>query len=477
MKNLILFIFFVFNLAGTINGQKILTLEESLKIALGQSYGIKTATLSLNSSQSSLEAAKLGLMSSVNLEFDLPNYARRLSSQFDPAIGSEQFFQVGYTTLEGRLFINQPILFSNGTVSLIGSLFGRDQFSGLTGTKRDYFSNLSIRLRQPLFIFNSQKANLERSEINLEKAKRNYTQTERDIIYNVTAAFFNLYKAKKNVEISAEKVKQTEDSYTTASNKFKAGLIAEVEALQLEVDLAASRNELLNSERNFEELRNDFKLLIGLDINEAIDVIASIRFVPVELEKEAIINSALKNRPDLLNAEDDIRLQEMTVDEVDSRRTFKAELNANYGINKNDEEFNRIFNNFQDTRSVTFTVSVPVWDWGQNSREVEAAEADFRQQKLRYDNIKESLIKELISAINRVISAAARVEVLGKSVEVAEKSFNISLERFKAGTITSFDLSQVQLRLTDTKQSSLNALIDYNIALADLERKSFLTLR
>jgi outer membrane protein TolC len=64
------------------------------------------------------------------------------------------------------------------------------------------------------------------------------------------------------------------------------------------------------------------------------------------------------------------------------------------------------------------------------------------------------------------------VEVLSKSVELAEKSYNISKSRFDAGTITSFDLSQMQLRLTDARTNSLYALIDYKLAVADLTRKT-----
>ena len=74
--------------------------------------------------------------------------------------------------------------------------------------------------------------------------------------------------------------------------------------------------------------------------------------------------------------------------------------------------------------------------------------------------------------INKLESAKARVEVLSKSVELAQKSYNISLARFEAGTITSFDLSQMQIRLTDAKIQSLNALIDYKLALTDLNRKT-----
>jgi len=469
LKIIILFVLIQFNNYA----QTTLTLQDAIDYALKESYNVQSAKYSLLNSQKSLEAVKLGLMSSVNLEFDLPNYNRSLSGFFNTTTESEEFFSVGYTTLEGRLYINQPIIFTNGTFSIVGSVFGREQFSGTNPKTKDYFSNLSLRLRQPILAFNNQAANLERAELNLKQNQRNYTQTERDIIYRVTSSFFRLYQLKRNAEITGEKVAQTEVSFQTASNKFKAGLIAEVEALQLEVDLASSKNELLNLENDYNEEKNNFKLLIGYSLDQDFDINAILEYSPVQINQELAIESALKNRPDYLNSDDEIYLSNMNIEEVDDKSSIKAILTANYGINKNDEEFNNIFHDFADTRSVILTVSVPVWDWGQNGREVEAAEANYKLQMLNKKNLKESIINEINATLNRIKSAKARVEVLSKSVEVAEKSYNISLERFKAGTITSFDLSQMQLRLTDAKLNSLSALIDYKIAVADLERKTF----
>jgi outer membrane protein TolC len=251
-------------------------------------------------------------------------------------------------------------------------------------------------------------------------------------------------------------------------------LIAEVEALQLEVDLASSRNTLLDSEREYREELNEFKILIGLRLDDQIDVVSDLVYEPVDIDQEAAIESALAKRPELLNNKDDIYLSELNVDETDSRRQVKAEINARYGINGSDEVFAEVFGDFLDNQSILFRVSVPVWDWSQNALQVQAAEADLEMQKLRYNFMYANIEKEIIESIGRLNSAKERVGVLSRSVEVAEKSYNISLERFKSGTITSFDLSQMQIRLSEARTSSLGALIDYNIALADLERKTLM---
>jgi len=289
----------------------------------------------------------------------------------------------------------------------------------------------------------------------------------------VKAAFYNLYKIKENVKITEEKVKQNEESYNTAEHKFKAGLIAEVEALQLEVDLASSRNELLNQMNLFEEELNNFKILLGLETEEDIDIVSNLKFKSVNIDSENAIESALHKRSDLLSQENDIYISELNVEEVDSRKQIKLELNARYGISKNDKEFASLFNELLDDINVALTLSVPVWDWGRNSRQVESAKANLMNEQLTYKNLMKTIRNEVIAIINRINSAQARVGVLSKTVDIAEKSYKISLERFKAGTISSFDLSQIQLRLTEAKNDNISALIDYNLAIADLERKTY----
>ncbi len=197
------------------------------------------------------------------------------------------------------------------------------------------------------------------------------------------------------------------------------------------------------------------------------------KYSSILIDNESAVESALNNRSDFLNQKNDIYLSELNVEEVDARREIKLELNARYGISNNDEEFSSLFNELLDDVNLALTLSLPVWDWGQNSRQVEAAEANLMNQKLTYSNMEKTITNDVIATINRINSAKARVEVLSKSVEIAEKSYQISIERFRSGTISSFDLSQMQLRLTEAKNNSISALIDYNLAIADLERKTY----
>lgn len=452
--------------------QRALTLEDAITIAFQKSIDVLSEKNRLEDAQANYQAVKLGQRAAVKMDFELPAYSRSLTSYFDPITGNERFFSIRNTTVEGRLSIGQPIVMTNGQISIIGSIFGRNQFSDISGKSRDYFSNLFINLSQPLFGFNTQKAVATRAKMDLDRAERDYAQARMDIIYSITSGFYNLYKSKRSMEITEEKVSQVEKSYNTALNKFKAGLIAEVEAMELEVDLAQSQNELFNAKKNYEELKDDFRLLIGLGLDEPLDVTASLAFVPVEINLEEAVKNVLEARSDYQNAKADMTLDELSINETRAQNAVQGSLIANYGINRNDDRFAGIFHNFLGSRSITMNLSIPVFDWGRSKVIVEQARANLKLKGRQLEKLEMSIVKEVKSAVSNIQSAEARIKILGKSADVAEKSFNIKLERFANGAITSFELSQAQIKLTDMKLSVMNALIDYELARADLERKT-----
>lgn len=451
--------------------QRVLTLDDALEIAFDYSFSFKTAKYNLESSQKSLEAQKLGLLTSIDMNFTLPQYSRRLRGEFNPATQEEEYFKYESTQMNGALSITQPIVYTNTTISVDGLLSWRNQ-QNVGNDKKDFYSDLRVNLNQPIFEFNSRAASLRRAEINEYKSSREFTSAEFNIIYDVTQSFYDLYKSKRQMQIAAESVKQNEEQYKTAKNKFMAGLTPEDEMLQQEITLAESKNQLFDAKSDFENSRNNFKHLIGLPLEEDIELKADITFEKIHIDESDVLKAALEKRNDILNAKDNMELQELQVEETSSKKRIKFNLSASYGVNKVDEKFADLLADMDDTRTVQLTMSVPVLDWGKNARETEAAVAQFNLSKERFLDTKIGITKEIKAILNRIKSAEASVEVLKKSVELAEKSYMISLERFRVGKITSFDLSTVQSKLTTAKLSNLTALINYKLAIADLERKT-----
>ena len=115
---------------------------------------------------------------------------------------------------------------------------------------------------------------------------------------------------------------------------------------------------------------------------------------------------------------------------------------------------------------------MPLWDWGVNRNEVAEAQASLDESALTLEEEKKTVMREVRSVISQVKEAESRLEVLKRSEEIAQKSYDISLARFRNGDITSQELALDRDRLTTAKTNYLDAYTKYQLAVADLKRKT-----
>ncbi len=462
---------------------RILTLEESINIALGQSYEAKRLEQSLINSRMNLKAAEASFKSNGQIIFSsLPLFQEGVR-QTPIAGGAFTFDREKFLNLQGEVFVNQPIAATDGVFSLVGSMRRFEQTirseiqAGPITTEistdiTDYNPQLRLQFVQPLFTINRRKTGYQKARLNLENTEQQYSRSQLDLIFNVSTNFYNLFRAQRQLEIDQERVRQSENAYRIARLKQQAGLLPEVEALRLEIDLANARNTASNSDATLKDLKDAYKILIGFPITSDIAVVTELDYSPIEVSEQEALAEALKRRTELRSDEIAVELSEISVRETDSQSEIVGELSLRYGIFKVAEEFKDAFQDFDNDRSVRLSLNVPLWDWGKNSAEVQAAEASLNTSRLAKTNRIDEIKREIRKIVRNLQSARQRVEITRRSEELAQKSYRISLLKFESGDLNSQDLALEQNRLTQARLNSLDAMIDYKQSLADLHRKT-----
>ena len=457
----------------------VLTLEKSIEIALNKSYSIKTLNESVRKSNETLIAARASLRSYANLSFDVPSYSESINQILDAFTNKDVFEKKGSFQNQGQIVISQPFS-TNGTLSLVGTYFRNNLFNDsrrlnpLTGeefgkSESKFFSNnLYFRFVQPIFTANTLKMNIERAELGFEETEKQYNRYQLAIVADVTTRFYELYQAKEQVKIDESRVKQSEDSYQMAENRYQADLIPQVEVMQLEVELARNKNLLEMSIGNLRRIEDSFRHLIGLDIEQEIEIAAELDYEPITIELNYALSRALKYRTELRVEEINIQRSKLNVIDAQSKSEFKGNIIATYGIDGTDEIYRNTFNDFDLTRSVRINFSVPIWDWGRNNAEVQAAIADQKNTEYKLEDTKVTIKEEVRDAVRKLEESKSRIGITEKIIELAEKTYDITLERFKNGDITSRDLALEQNSLTSAKVDYLNALTDYKKTLMNI---------
>lgn len=456
---------------AVLSAQTILTLEESVELAKKSSPSMKKAELQLKQSWFAQESARLQFWTTLDLRATTPNLSKKINKVDEPN-GKFSFVEQNYISYNTELTLNQPIIWTDANLSLIGkfSQFNQSGTASSNLNETNYLTDLTLKLTQPLFTYNRRAFGLERAELELEMSKKQYLTTQQDVLYRVREAWFNWYRANQTVLIAESELEQTRQSWELANRKFESGIIAEVDKLKLEVDYATSQNNVLQQKTNALRAENQVKLLLGIPLEEKVILPGGFETKFVSIPKEKILPVALKNRPELANAARQVRMQEMSVEQTDAQREIRADLNLEFGLNKNNAKFAELWSDPSQAQQISIELTIPIWDWGQNSAATESQIASLNSQKIDQEEASRLLTNEINQLTESYLQAQGRLTILEKTVELAQKSYDISYQKFRSGSLSSEELAQTQRRLTDAKINFLSARMDYQLSIAALSK-------
>jgi len=443
-----------------------LTLEECIEIALEKSSEIMYLKSDLERDQQRVKATRAGLKSNASVSFNIPSFNLKIDEIYDSSEKIFKFIRTRRNRLLSNLRINQPIP-TNGNLSLNHIFFYETQLHGVINFSNHFY----LEFVQPIFTPNSLKMDIKRAELSLRRTQLRYDSRKLNLLHSITSNFYQLYKTTVEYEIQATETKQRETAVKSAGEKLKSGKIDEMEFTQLEVALANSNAELLSRKKELEEQTNWFKQIIGLFTEDEIRVSPDLDFTPEIIKPESIVNEGLNNSIIFKEYEINLEFSRLYVIDAQRRNEFKGDIIISLGLDNKDPLFAESFSQFDRTNSIIFNFSMPLWDWGRNKAQVASATASLRRTELSAEENRKSVERELLEAVRKINEATNRLNILKRSQQTAQKSYDLILEKFNTGEISAQDLERTQRRLTRTKLSYIDAIVDYQIAMSDLKRR------
>jgi outer membrane protein TolC len=123
----------------------------------------------------------------------------------------------------------------------------------------------------------------------------------------------------------------------------------------------------------------------------------------------------------------------------------------------------------QHNETVSLSLSIPLWDWGERKSRIKAAEANIDIAKIDLENEEANIILDIRKVYRNLINLQNQIEISKKSVTNAQLTYDLNLERYKNGDLTGMDLNLVQNQLSEKQMSLSNALISYKLELLNLK--------
>lgn len=446
--------------------QEVLTLEKALSIAYEHSPSLIQSKLSLEQRQLNLKAQDASLKSQFSLDVNPFSYTR--NNQYDSY--NSNWFANENMTSSASLGIRQPIKWTDGTVSLVNDFSWQDASNRTSGGKNTSFNhNLSLRIEQPLFTYNRTKMQLKELEYALENAKISYAMQELNIEKSVTTQFYDVYQKQKDLNTAKDEYNNQKQNYEIIKNKVDAGLVAKEELYQAEVNLATSESSVYSSEISYENTKDNFKLLLGMSLDEDVMVLPNTDINTVSVNPNDAVKYALEQRMELRQKQITLEQDVFSIIRAKAENEFKGNLSARVGLDALSGKVNTMYNNPTDNEQIGVSLTIPIFDWGAKKAKVKSSQLAMESNQVDFNEEKKNITLGVRQICRNLPTLVRQIEIKRKSIENAEHTYEINLEKYRNGNLTGMELQQYQTQLTSAKQAYTNAIISYKLELLNLK--------
>lgn len=323
------------------------------------------------------------------------------------------------------------------------------------------------------------------------------------LVANAENAYWNVISARENLGVQEKALALFDQSLKRAQRELELGAISELEIFQPRAQYANA--EILVSQARFalQQAEDALRRQMAVDLDPRLRnlpiVLTEEVAAPVQtsFEKESVIEQALRLRPDLRAARQNIDVADLQISRTSNLLKPDLRLTAQYGSSGRGGTFYQRTNVFGDdgTRNTVVNVlpgglgdsldqlfgfNYPVYGFGlalQLPIRDRAASADYadavvnkRLEMLRVRTQEENARLEVLNAITQVENSKASIELAKIALDLAQKRVDADQKRYDLGTITLFFLLDSQTQLTQAQSTLVNQTVNYRRNLTNFHR-------
>ncbi|MFM7672138.1 MAG: TolC family protein [Bacteroidota bacterium] len=402
-----------------------------------------------------------------------------------------------------------------------GYRLGRSE-NPTTGVLEDNnFLNLGMQLQSGVTLFNwfSRKYNTEASKLSWDADLEQTKKTKDDIALNVAVGYLQVLLAKEQVRLAEVQLELTRTQYTTTRRRVEAGALPELNAAELEAQVARDSASLVGAEGTVQLLLLQLRALLNLDAGQpfviATPPVESIPLLPLaDLQPEAVYTSAVTLLPQ--QKVNDLRLQVAKKQSQAARSSMYPSLTAFGNLATNAISFKKaIYNQVLSGYSTSglrvnaggtfFPVEIPNYTDGSNvvgyfrpgsisnqfsknfgqsigvglnvpifnghSARINWQRSQFTvtQWELQKEQGQMQLKQDIYKAYTDATTALQQYTARQRAVATAEKAYEFASKRYELALLSAFDLNNSRNNLISARSQQLYAQFDYVFKMKLLE--------
>ena len=318
-----------------------------------------------------------------------------------------------------------------------------------------------VQLSQLLFDFGKNLAATEAARKLAEVAVEDVELQRQLISLAVKEAYTNILFAGRLIRVQEQAVQRAELNLRSAKGFFEVGTRPKSDVARAEVDVANARVDLIRARNALRTARVALNTAMAIEVDTPTAIQDNLVFEAVNLDRGQLRGEALRSRPEYRQSK--LRVNAAEATERQTFRSFFPDISGNGTYGGSQPQLNEGW-------TLGLNLSWSLFDGGNRVAKYQEAKANLEGARQRVKSTELDIIQNVEQAEIAVEEAQERIQAAQALVASAQENFRLAQGRFDAGVGTILELTDAQLALTQAQNTEAQALADYRIALARLDR-------
>lgn len=358
---------------------------------------------------------------------------------YDPQTGNV----IGYTD-------SVPVVVGADTLEL-----GSANNMALTGT-----------VQQTLFTWGKLINAYRIAGLNLDMTIEGVRQARSQLRVDATSAFYQALLARKTVEVMNDALGQLKGHIAQVQSLYDNGMATKLDLMKATLGLQQMEAQVSQIEGGTELALAALLNTLGVEPGTPVSFVEDLAPDSMAVELDSVQAQALEHRPELKQLRDAVKMSELGVAIARTANLPTAFAQAN-GYYKNPVGFAA---GWGTDWNVTAGISMPLFTGMSNASRLRQSQARVRQAKVGLAMAEDGIRLDVQASVLALNQEARNRAYQQKNVEVADAALGLAEQRFQNGLLTNLDYMDSQLALTQSRIAYLNALVNYRVARARLEK-------
>jgi len=331
--------------------------------------------------------------------------------------------------------------------------------------------NFKLSLQQPVFTGFKLTSSKNIAEYYSMASKEDYTKAEKDLIFNIKNAYWNLFKANQMQKVIEENINQINSHLNDIKNLFDQGMATNNDVLKVQVQLADVTLKQIDITNAVQIATVALNNLIGIPLSTEVSISEQVVNDEIEMESLAVLmESAYKNRADLKSMNYKVEASNEGIDLAKSDWFPQIYISGNYYYSNPNQRILPSVDKFNGTWDVSLSLSLNLWNWGATNDRKTQAEMQYKQAQDYYSTLKDAVKLDITSSYLNLKKSEQKIIVAENSVKEAEENYRVTKDKFNNGLISNSELLDAEVALLQAKTNNINAVVDNKIAAANLNK-------